>query len=267
MSTTPLYTTKPPVSSGLTSMEAAKILHFLTDHFQVRRPIMKWSRTSKRGRYSVLKQTVIVGPRVWRGVHTVVHEFAHHLDLVRRGQAGTTMSMPRRQVTVRSSIWGTYTTSKSARREFHGESFTLALEDCVMAVFGDQNLYAWEAEYKSVMSNHAKRFRHNAGAARTPAPIGSSGWLVWRQGGLRPVQQPMAAEQSARPEPTLTVTPAARVVIDRVAATLPTAKQPITNVTRAKLKAVGNAAWAAPSAANNWQGGCLWARREQLRRG
>jgi len=241
----PIFTTKPPVTSGISSMEIARIVKFMSEHFQVEQPKIKISNT-RRGKYSVLHKTIIMGTKSWRGVHTVVHEFAHHLDMLRRGHAGTFMAQPRvRRMVVGS--WGRMEMTRIGRREFHGESFTLALEDCVMAVFGNQNLYAWESEYKSVKSNHAKRFTHRVdGVPTQPKPVGST-WLIFRPT-ITQRSLPMAAESQPQPQPVATVKPE------------------IKPETRAKLKAVGNAAWAAPSADNGWQGGCLWVRREADRK-
>jgi hypothetical protein len=184
----PLFNSKPPVTSGISSMEVQRIVHFLTDHFKVEQPKIKFSNMTRRGKYSVLHQTIIMGPRCWRGVHTAVHEFAHHLDMVRRGQAGKWMPRPTsvRRTYIGGGAFANLT--HASRREFHGESFTMALEDCVMAVFGDQNLYSWETEYKSVKASHAKRFVHREKSEWKVSFLGIDSGLSWAL--------PMAAEKS-----------------------------------------------------------------------
>jgi hypothetical protein len=239
-----LFSTKPEVAKGLTRAEADQINTYLANHFKVAKPAIKWSAT-RRGKYSVMHQTIIIGHNSWRGKHTMVHEFAHHLDMVRRGHAGKWMPKPTRVRNVYIGGGAFAQLPSSGRREFHGESFTKALEDCVDAVFGCQHLYSWETEYKSVKANHAKRYAHIANAVTPGEVIGRPGWLVWRP---KPQPQPTQPTQWSLPmaaEPKLTVTPPAQVVINKAA-------------TAIKLRKVANAAWAAPSAENNWQGGCLW---------
>jgi hypothetical protein len=158
----PLYNERQAPTTGtlLSREDATRIVRELTAHFGVPTPRMEWNQRTRRGRYSVRMMAIKIGPRIWRGVNTVVHEFAHHLDLVRRGQAGT--MMPRPRVPYRLSGWfdpqgQPLTLTRSGRRDFHGPSFTRALEECAAAVFGDVELYDWAHEYKQVRREHGFR--------------------------------------------------------------------------------------------------------------
>ena len=171
-----LFNTKPDIKEGISSMEVSRIVNFLADHFKVVVPKIKFSGRVRRGRYRLRDMTVIMGPKCWRGVHTAVHEFAHHLDLVRRGHAGA--GGYKREATYVDG-WIT----KIKRRSFHGESFTVALEDCVEAAFAKMTDYSWETEYRMVKKNHATRHFHPAeekpiwkNPAWPPIPNSIPGW-------------------------------------------------------------------------------------------
>jgi hypothetical protein len=100
----------------------------------------------RRGRYIISTQTIRVGRNSWRGAHTVIHEFAHHLDTIRKGGA--------------QEVLAKYRASKKKRFDSHGPSFTEALEDCVDVALGDQTLYSWDTEYQRVKKAHHRITLH-----------------------------------------------------------------------------------------------------------
>lgn len=134
----PYYVITPPVSKGLTFDEAQGLIRWMAATFQVSTPNLVWT-CSRRGRYVISTGTIRVGRNSWRGIHSVIHEFAHHLDVQRNGGAQQVLYKYR---TIRK------------RMDFHGHTFVKALEDCVDAVFGDQTMYAWDAEYIRVKRLH-----------------------------------------------------------------------------------------------------------------
>ena len=207
---TKMFSTSPAVAKGLTRAEADRVLTALTAHFKISRPGVKWN-TRKNGCYWPHNATLSVGPRNWRGVHTVVHEFAHHLDRTRKGEAGKVTS---RKIVWRNTRWGQIPARE--RNVHHGPEFVQALEDCVDALFEHTSLYAWETEYATVKSAHKRTLIR----------------------GFRPVTR-IASSYTQN----LAVAAAPNKVLTRKS--------------EARVRQ-GNTAWAPPSEANNWTGGCLW---------
>lgn len=166
-------------SARIDRATAAAALRELAIAFNVATPGLQWSAT-RRGKYRWGWQgqvgTVILGPNVWRGWHTLVHEFAHHLDRERQKATPTAMAMFR-----------------FGRRKHHGDSFSRALVDTVKVAYRDVNEYAWGTEYRTVQT-WWRRYGYAFGRVEvaTPTPAVAT-FRLHVPGTLLPVFQPMAA--------------------------------------------------------------------------
>jgi hypothetical protein len=106
----------------MTRQEAEEALRLLAAEFKIPAPRIRWSHRMTRGRAIYAKHEVIIGPKLWRGMDCVLHEFAHLLQ---------------------------YKTTGRACRG-HREAFVYSLRKTARAWYGDDSRYAWQTEYPTV---------------------------------------------------------------------------------------------------------------------
>jgi len=93
------------------------------------RPLLRWTERATRGKANYHKNTISVGPHVWRGpVPSLLHEYAHILLYYRRG------SIPR--------------TKKTWRH--HGPEYVETLFEVAEYWYGNPYRYPWHSEYRSI---------------------------------------------------------------------------------------------------------------------
>lgn len=142
-----------PNQTGLEKMTALQAISALAAEFQVVEPKLKWTNT-RRGYYRWTGDGIIeMSSRGWRGIHTVIHEFAHHLDRLR------CKNNPK--MTHYVNRWGRVV----SRMQHHGPSFYKALKDVVTVAYADPNLYPWASDYESI----ARRWERDAENPRNRA--------------------------------------------------------------------------------------------------
>jgi hypothetical protein len=106
----------------MTRDEATEIVRMLSIEFKMPVPAIKWHGNVTNGRYR--HGVIVLGPRMWRGVDCVLHEFAHYLEY-------------RSVCRYRAQDIGC-----------HGPAFHDALTSVAEAWYGDATQYAWGTEYK-----------------------------------------------------------------------------------------------------------------------
>lgn len=125
-------------AAGLDRMTMTAAIRELAQKMNVVVPGLQWSAT-RRGKYrwgfSGQVGSLIMGPNVWRGYHTLIHEFAHHVDRERQKAARPASGF-----------------FNFGRRSHHGDSFSRALADVCRVAFRDINEYAWNTEYRMVQA-------------------------------------------------------------------------------------------------------------------
>jgi hypothetical protein len=124
----------------------------LAKDLKVFAPRLDWNPREKNGSYSF--GTIHVGPRTWRGLDCLLHEFAHHVA--------------RRVPTPDEKMYG-------RGRRHHGTAFYASLitvVDAVERLFGHE--YDWLTEYRTLrrrrLTDSATARRKAAGSAQG-APV------------------------------------------------------------------------------------------------
>lgn len=207
----------------------------LAAHFRTEVP--RLSRSRSRGAcYIPIRKTIKWGMRSSRGIDSLLHEFAHHLQ--REPQYAELKPEGR---ALRPNYWSG---EPRKARSIHGPDFFAALLAVTTFAYGNAKHFSWANEYKSIAAKFKRQYgesfdvtaRHDI--TRVPSPIRivlGAGFSFEARAAAAPVAAPIAAA--------------------------PMPKKASTSAQRA----AGNRAWAPPSEANNWEGGCLWRWREAKR--
>jgi hypothetical protein len=98
-----------------------EVIVLLAEEFKIPRPRIRWHGRTLRGRACWTTNTIYLGPNCWRGMDSVLHEFAHILHYRTTGERGC-----------------------------HREGFVYALKKTAHAWYGDHTKYSWQTEYRSL---------------------------------------------------------------------------------------------------------------------
>jgi len=138
----------------------------LTAHFQVKQPGLKRSRT-RGGSYTPSRQLIKWGAESFRGIDSLLHEFAHHLQ--KEARFAAVKPEGRKRIT----RWGTVRETRS----IHGQDFYNALMDVATFAYGDPKHFTWANEYRALAAKYKRETGQtgfNCAPTRrlqTPAPI------------------------------------------------------------------------------------------------
>lgn len=145
-------------NAPMTKEQAQDWIRTLSIALKCSAPRLNWNPKEKNGHYSW--GTIHVGPRTWRGLHCLLHEFAHH----------TTRYSP---ATAEQKMYG-------RGRRHHGENFYQALLEVVDAaerLFGHE--YDWLTEYKTLrqrrLTDKVATQRRAAGCSQGPSLASGNG--------------------------------------------------------------------------------------------
>lgn len=126
------------MDTSIDRTKAREVLDLLNDHFGTEIKL-KWTDRMKGAYFYATYNEIRMGPKRWRREYTLIHEFAHGLDLHRQLKALSPQwwelgrSIPWKMVNLR-----------------HSTDFYRALRDAVEVYYGDPTLYSWHTEYKTL---------------------------------------------------------------------------------------------------------------------
>jgi len=197
----------------------------LAAHFGVDVPRLIRSR-GKGASYVPSRKTIRLAARSFRGIDSLLHEFAHHL------QDTPQYACLRPEGRALRPSW--YSGAPRKARSIHGPDFFAALLAVSTFAYGSAKHYSWANEYKAIAAKYKREYgeSHNIYGAsditRNPVRVPTPGSIRITLGQLLTYPLPVAAAPMHKTTPS------------------------------AARRAQGNAAWAPPSEANEFRGGCLW---------